>query len=63
MYACPGVGQRQICLEAQTIADECIKRVTAEATDAEHTGEIYMAMNLGKNECAVVDSEGVKRIG
>ncbi|MFA5396075.1 MAG: YkgJ family cysteine cluster protein [Methanomicrobiales archaeon] len=63
VYACPGVGQRQICNKAENIADECIKRVTAETTDAEHTKEIYMEMNLGPNECAVVDSEGVKRIG
>jgi Fe-S-cluster containining protein len=63
VYACPGIGHSPVCTEAQIIADECIRRENAEVMDAERTGEIYMGMHLGSNERAVVDSEGVKRIG
>ncbi|WP_460006517.1 YkgJ family cysteine cluster protein [Methanogenium cariaci] len=63
VYACPGIGQKTICTEAEQIAEECIQRDAAEATDAERTREVFMAMDLKPNEYAVVDSEGVKRIG
>ena len=62
VYDCPGLGQNPLCSEAEIIAEECIRRDTAEAVDAERTREIFMTMELGQNECAVVDSEGVKRI-
>ncbi|KAF1078156.1 YkgJ family cysteine cluster protein [Methanogenium sp. MK-MG] len=63
VYACPGIGQNTVCTGAETIAEECIRRDAAERVDAERTREIFMAMDLKPNECAVVDSEGVKRIG
>ncbi|MDE4908874.1 YkgJ family cysteine cluster protein [Methanogenium marinum] len=63
VYACPGIGQNTLCNEADTIAEECIRREGAEAEDAERTGEIFMTMDLKPGEYAVVDSEGVKRIG
>jgi Fe-S-cluster containining protein len=63
VYACPGIGQNTLCIEAETIAEECIRRECAEAKDAERTGEVFKAMKLGPDEYVVVDSEGVKRIG
>jgi len=62
VYVCPGLGHTTLCSEAETIAEECIQRDAAEAADAERTEEVFMAMELGPNEYAVVDSEGVKRI-
>lgn len=63
VYACPGIGQKPACSEAETIAEECIRRDAAETEDAKRIREIFMAMKLGPDDCAVVDSEGVKRIG
>ncbi|WAI00576.1 YkgJ family cysteine cluster protein [Methanogenium organophilum] len=62
VYACPGTGHTPSCSEAETLAEECIRRDSAETKDAERTREIFMTMELGPNEHAVVDSEGVKRI-
>lgn len=62
VYTCPGVGECTECGEAKTIAEECIRRDAAEADDARQTEEVFMKMELGSGEHAVVDSEGVKRV-